>query len=55
VIFYGKKNPRIRRMICSVLAGYAWDEANPYVGVQAGRRIRALSAVLRGEMQDETA
>lgn len=53
VIFYGKKNPRIRRMICSVLAGYAWDEANPYVGVHAGRRIRALSAVLRQEMQDE--
>lgn len=31
VIFHPKQNPEIRAMICSILAGYAWDEANPYV------------------------
>jgi flavin-dependent dehydrogenase len=31
VIFYEKQDPEIRRKICSILAGYAWDESNPYV------------------------
>jgi flavin-dependent dehydrogenase/ubiquinone/menaquinone biosynthesis C-methylase UbiE len=31
-IFFAKKqNPEIKRMICSVLAGYVWDLENPYV------------------------
>lgn len=51
VIFYSKKNPRIRRMICAVLGGYAWDATNPYVGEYSGRRIRALSATIRQEEQ----
>jgi flavin-dependent dehydrogenase len=36
IIFSEGKSPEIRRMICSVLAGYAWDETNPFV--QAPRR-----------------
>jgi flavin-dependent dehydrogenase len=31
VIFASDKNPTVKRMICSVLAGYAWDTENPYV------------------------
>lgn len=31
VIFHQHQNPDIRRMISSILAGYAWDKANPYV------------------------
>ena len=31
VIFHRKQQPDIKAMICSILAGYAWDEANPYV------------------------
>lgn len=31
VIFHPKQQPEIKAMICSILAGYAWDEANPYV------------------------
>ena len=27
-------------MICSVLAGYAWDRDNPYTGPQAAGRLR---------------
>lgn len=48
VIFYPTKDPAIHRMICSVLAGYAWDPANPYTGPQSARRLRALAAVCRG-------
>lgn len=43
VIFFPRQDPTIRRMICSVLAGYAWDEANPYTGPQAHRRLTALA------------
>ncbi len=31
VIFHPNQHPEVRKMICSILAGYAWDEANPYV------------------------
>ena len=47
VIFYPDKNASIHRMICSVLAGYAWDSANPYTGPSSARRLRALAAVCR--------
>ena len=47
VIFYEHKDPVIRRMICSVLAGYAWDAKNPYTGPQSARRLRALAGTVR--------
>lgn len=31
VIFYEKPQPEVKAMICSILAGYAWDRNNPYV------------------------
>lgn len=31
VIFYDKQQSTIKTMICSILAGYAWDKKNPYV------------------------
>ncbi|HXA48433.1 MAG TPA: NAD(P)/FAD-dependent oxidoreductase [Burkholderiaceae bacterium] len=31
IIFHDDQSPEIRRMICSILAGYAWDQGNPYV------------------------
>lgn len=31
VIYYPKKNHKIKRYISSVLAGYAWDKSNPFV------------------------
>jgi flavin-dependent dehydrogenase len=31
VIFHQNQQPEIKAMICSILAGYAWDEQNPYV------------------------
>ncbi len=31
IIFASDKNESVKRMICSILAGYAWDIENPYV------------------------
>jgi len=42
VIYYEKAQPEIRRMICSILAGYAWDETNPYVA-NPKRRLQVLA------------
>jgi flavin-dependent dehydrogenase len=47
VIFFPRQQQNIRRMICSVLAGYVWDKDNPYTGPQSGRRLRALAEICR--------
>jgi flavin-dependent dehydrogenase len=47
VIFFENKAPQIHKMICSVLAGYAWDASNPYTGPISSRRLRALAAMCR--------
>jgi len=31
IFFADNQDPEIKNMICSVLAGYVWDESNPYV------------------------
>lgn len=31
VFFHRPENPDVKRKICSVLAGYVWDETNPFV------------------------
>jgi len=41
IVFHAGAGTEIRRMICSILAGYAWDENNPYVA-QPERRLKAL-------------
>ncbi|WP_394252525.1 NAD(P)/FAD-dependent oxidoreductase [Vibrio profundi] len=46
VIFYDDPNPKIKQMVCSILAGYAWDQTNPYVK-ESRRRLAALSEVCR--------
>lgn len=42
VIFYQGGTVEIRRMISSILAGYAWDERNPFVS-EPKRRLRMIS------------
>ncbi|SFG54984.1 NAD(P)/FAD-dependent oxidoreductase [Pseudomonas sp. NFACC45] len=44
VIFYTDGSPDIRRMISAILAGYAWDERNPFVS-EPKRRLRMLSEI----------
>lgn len=46
VIFSANRNPDIQRMICSILAGYAWDESNPYVAQP--RRLKVLAEMCQG-------
>ena len=41
VIFYPDASKTVREMICSVLAGYAWDASNPYVA-ESRRRLQRL-------------
>ncbi|MCB2254847.1 tryptophan 7-halogenase [Pseudomonas chlororaphis] len=44
VIYHPGSSPEIRRMISSILAGYAWDERNPFVS-EPRRRLRMLSEI----------
>jgi len=44
VIFYEDASDDIRKMVCSILAGYAWDETNPYVA-EAERRLNVLAQI----------
>lgn len=41
VFFKPDPDPVIRRMICSILAGYVWDSTNPYVS-KPEQRLKAL-------------
>ena len=47
VVFHENARPEIRRMISSILAGYAWDQSNPFVA-NPQRRLRMLSELCRG-------
>jgi len=51
VIFSQGQSPEIRRMMCSILAGYAWDEANPYVK-NPERRLNTLAQYCRAQTTD---
>lgn len=44
IIFHPDKPDDIYRMICSILAGYVWDDTNPYC-TQTNRRLGALAAL----------
>ena len=48
VIYHPESKPHIRRMISSILAGYAWDETNPVVS-EPQRRLRMLSDICATE------
>jgi flavin-dependent dehydrogenase len=50
IFFAANKNPDIMRQVCSVLAGYVWDESNPYV-TQAERALGLLATVIRRQSQ----
>ena len=41
IIFHPGHSREIRQMVCSILAGYAWDESNPYVK-NPQRRLKTL-------------
>lgn len=46
VVFYGQQQANIKQMICSILAGYVWDEKNPYVK-NSRPRLKTLAELCR--------
>lgn len=42
IVFAANQSPTVRAMICSILAGYAWDESNPFVA-EPERRLDTLA------------
>ena len=54
IFFAATANPGIMGQICSVLAGYVWDLANPYVA-QPERALPLLSKIVRVRAKSETA
>ncbi len=48
VIFYPHQGQEVRRMISAILAGYAWDDENPYVA-QSERRLNVLAQLCQLE------
>lgn len=44
ILFHEQKQPEVKRMIASILAGYAWDLSNPLVK-ETSRRLAALEAL----------
>jgi len=52
IFFYENQNEEIKNQICSVLAGYVWDETNPYVArhdtaLQRLARVIPLESILK--------
>ncbi|MDC5485966.1 FAD-dependent oxidoreductase, partial [Acinetobacter baumannii] len=52
VVFSHNQNENIRRMISSLLAGYAWDEQNP-IHKNAKRRLTTLAEYCREGLAQE--
>ncbi|MCK5829715.1 MAG: tryptophan 7-halogenase [Methylococcales bacterium] len=46
IVFYHQQKPNIKQMICSILAGYVWDEKNPYVK-NSSPRLKTLAELCR--------
>lgn len=46
IMFAKSQPPSIRRKLCSVLAGYAWDETNPFVA-DPERRLSVIAELVR--------
>ncbi|MGE8541374.1 MAG: NAD(P)/FAD-dependent oxidoreductase, partial [Acinetobacter sp.] len=53
VVFSTKQDEKIRRMIASLLAGYAWDETNP-IHRNAKQRLSTLAEYCREAQMRET-
>ncbi|MGB0495707.1 MAG: NAD(P)/FAD-dependent oxidoreductase [Kangiellaceae bacterium] len=46
IIFYQRSENEVKEMISSILAGYAWDDENPYVS-KSERRLDALAKICK--------
>ncbi|MBQ4833471.1 tryptophan 7-halogenase [Pseudoalteromonas sp. MMG010] len=53
VIFFSDGQPDVKAMVCSILAGYAWDKENPFVK-NTERGLRILQQICEPEDTSET-
>jgi flavin-dependent dehydrogenase len=53
IIFYERQDPGIRRKLCAILAGYAWNVNNPYVAEPW--RLRSLEEICAPARSSATA
>lgn len=51
IFFEGNNNPEIKRQICSVLAGYVWDQSNPFVK-NHDRLIKTVAKIIEMENKE---
>jgi len=54
VIFFADGQPDVKAMVCSILAGYAWDKKNPFVK-NTKRGLNILEKICDSEMTDNNA
>lgn len=49
IFFYSNAdaNMKIKRQICSVLAGHVWDKTNPFVGPKRERALSSVSKIIK--------
>lgn len=49
IFFYSNAdaNQKIKRQICSVLAGHVWDKTNPFVGPKRARALTSVSKIIK--------
>jgi len=46
IVFHDQHDEKIREMISSILAGYAWDKSNPLVA-KSKRRVSVLAQICK--------
>lgn len=51
LFFHRPENPEIKRQICAVLAGYVWDDTNPFVK-KHNKLVRSLARFLEYEKEN---
>lgn len=54
IIFSPAQSPEVKAMICSLLAGYAWDEKNPF-NSESKRRLATVTEICRDATLDAEA
>ena len=50
LFFHKPENPEIKKQICAVLAGYVWDDTNPFVK-NHDRLVRTVAHIIDMEQQ----
>ncbi|KPZ63046.1 NAD(P)/FAD-dependent oxidoreductase [Pseudoalteromonas sp. P1-7a] len=54
VIFFADGQPDVKEMVCSILAGYAWDKSNPFVK-NTKRGLKILEQICEPDNNDSVA